>query len=154
MISRLVLPFFLVAVAAGCGPTPLEVMQPDGLEFRLVVEAGDPDALPFPRWNAPPDKDWSLHLGPPEPFEVARIHSSYDKFGFPAVGFEIAKADRARFEDFTKSLVGSRLAIVVHGEVVTAPEIDEPLPGSGIITGGAFGFSEEDVRDLIRAMDP
>src|SRR5262249_17827284 len=40
-------------------------------------------------------------------------------------------------------------AIVVDGEIVTAPTVNSKLPGGGIIEGGAQGFTKKEVKELI-----
>ena len=42
-----------------------------------------------------------------------------------------------------------QLAIVVDGRVVSAPMIREALPGSGVISTGGQGFSDEEAADLV-----
>ena len=150
MIQRLA-PVVLLFAATACEPAPvpaLEVVHPEGIEFRLVMDADDPETTEFAH------EDSTLHLGSPQPFEVARVYRSFDEFGFPAIGFEIAQADAGRFKDWTGSVIGSKIAVVVNGQVLTAPTVNMPLSSGGIITGGSFGFTEDEVRDLIAAMDP
>ncbi len=154
MIQRLA-PVVLLFAATACGPAPvpapapaLEVAHPEGIEFRLVMDADDPGTTEFAHDNS------TLHLGVPQLFEVARVYRSFDEYGFPAIGFEIDKADAGRFEDWTGSIIGSKLAVVVNGQVLTAPAVSVPLSSGGIITGGSTGFTEDEVRDLIGAMDP
>ncbi|MDG4574384.1 MAG: protein translocase subunit SecD [Defluviicoccus sp.] len=66
--------------------------------------------------------------------------------GEPVVSFRFDTAGGKRFGDVTTQSVGKLLAIVLDGEVISAPRIREPiLGGSGIITGS---FSVAEARDL------
>ncbi|MDG4601169.1 MAG: protein translocase subunit SecD [Defluviicoccus sp.] len=66
--------------------------------------------------------------------------------GEPVVSFRFDTAGGKRFGDVTTQNVGKLLAIVLDGEVISAPRIREPiLGGSGIITGS---FSVPEARDL------
>ncbi|WP_412776316.1 protein translocase subunit SecD [Thalassospira lucentensis] len=66
--------------------------------------------------------------------------------GRPVVSFRFDAAGGARFGDVTSKSAGRSLAIVLDGEVISAPRINEPiLGGSGIITGQ---FSVQEANDL------
>lgn len=66
--------------------------------------------------------------------------------GRPVVSFRFDAAGGARFGDITSKNAGRGLAIVLDGEVISAPRINEPiLGGNGIITGQ---FSVQEANDL------
>ncbi len=66
--------------------------------------------------------------------------------GRPVVSFRFDAAGGARFGDMTSKNAGRRLAIILDGEVISAPRINEPiLGGNGIITGQ---FSVQEANDL------
>ncbi|MCC9622799.1 protein translocase subunit SecD [Thalassospira sp. MA62] len=66
--------------------------------------------------------------------------------GRPVVSFRFDAAGGARFGDVTSKSAGRSLAIVLDGEVISAPRINEPiLGGNGIITGQ---FSVQEANDL------
>src|SRR5258705_2122800 len=44
------------------------------------------------------------------------------------------------------------MAIVLNGEIVTDPKINTKLPGGGIIEGGAGGFTQKEVNDLVTVL--
>ena len=70
----------------------------------------------------------------------------------PVVNFRFDSAGAKRFGNVTSKNVGKLFAIVLDGEVITAPVIREPiLGGSGQISGG-FTFQEaQDMALLLRA---
>lgn len=66
--------------------------------------------------------------------------------GEPIVSFRFDAIGGKRFGDATSHNVGRHLAIVLDGQVISAPQIREPiLGGSGVITGG---FSVQEAQDL------
>ncbi|MCF6445425.1 protein translocase subunit SecD [Nereida sp. MMG025] len=71
---------------------------------------------------------------------------SFDQNGGPAVSFRFNSAGGAKFGRYTAENVGQLFAIVLDEEVISAPRINEAIPGgSGIITGN---FSLEESTQL------
>lgn len=71
---------------------------------------------------------------------------STDRNGNPAVSFEFDKIGAEEFANVTSRNVGKRLAIVLDGQVISAPNINTPITGgSGEITGN---FSIEEANEL------
>ncbi|HET9216894.1 MAG TPA: protein translocase subunit SecD [Terriglobia bacterium] len=73
---------------------------------------------------------------------------SRDTNGRPAVSFNLNAAGAQKFGQLTGNNVGRLLAIVLDGQVVSAPELKDRITDTGIITGGGAGFSPEEARDL------
>lgn len=66
--------------------------------------------------------------------------------GRPVVAFSFDSAGARRFGEVTAENVGQPFAVVLDGEVITAPVIQEAIPGgNGIISGT---FTTADVQDL------
>lgn len=66
----------------------------------------------------------------------------FDQFGQPNISFSLNTEGTKQFAELTKAQVGERLAIVVDGVILSAPNIREPiLTGTGEITG-QFTFNE------------
>ena len=87
--------------------------------------------------------------GTTEPLtDAAEARAIADRFGYPALRFEIREVQKNVFESWTASLVGRELAILVDGEIVTMPRVVSPLPGEGIIEFGAKHKSAAEVRAL------
>ncbi len=91
-----------------------------------------------------------------EPYQVSRkvavsgetLTDSQPSFqeGRPVVSFKFDATGGKQFADATANNVGSRLAIVLDNQVISAPEIQGPIMGgSGIITGS---FSVKEASDL------
>ncbi len=81
--------------------------------------------------------------------QVQSVFQSQDQMALPAVGFEMKDFFKSAFGDFTEENENRRMAIVINEEIVTFPNIDEPLPGSGIITGN---FTNQEVIDLVKVL--
>lgn len=114
-----------------------------GIEFRLVVPEGsaNSEAIEF--------QGKTLHLQAPQPFRMSAAYMATDELGHPAIGFEIDSEDSRAFGDWTEAHTGEQVAVVIDGVVLTAPKINERLPGKGIINGGAGGFSAKDLEELL-----
>ncbi|NQY73702.1 MAG: protein translocase subunit SecD [Candidatus Margulisbacteria bacterium] len=70
-----------------------------------------------------------------------------DQHGKPAVNIEFNAEGGKIFRDITTTSVGKPLAILLDGTVISAPNINEPIPsGRAIISGG---FSLKEMKDLV-----
>ncbi|MBI3725361.1 protein translocase subunit SecD, partial [bacterium] len=67
----------------------------------------------------------------------------------PAVGFDWNSTGKTKFYEMTSNNVGRQMAIVLDGVAQSAPVIKSAIGESGIIEGGASGFSEDEVKRLI-----
>jgi preprotein translocase subunit SecD len=70
---------------------------------------------------------------------------SQDEFGKWETSFVLSQDAKGRFGTFTEKNVGNRLAIVLDGQIRTAPTIQSRIDDSGRITGAS---SQDDAKDL------
>ena len=78
--------------------------------------------------------------------ELVDAQPEFDQNGAPAVGFRFNPTGARKFGQYTAENVGALFAIVLDDEVISAPRINEAIPGgSGIITGN---FSLEESTSL------
>ena len=71
---------------------------------------------------------------------------SFDQNGRPAVSFRFNAQGARKFGDYTAAHIGRPFAIVLDGQVISAPVIQSAIPGgSGIITGS---FTVEEANRL------
>jgi len=83
---------------------------------------------------------------------LADAASTFDQSGNPAVSFSFDSIGASRFCEVTTASVGRRLAIVLDGEVISAPRINSPIcGGNGIITGSFSTVGAENLAILLRA---
>ncbi len=105
-----------------------------------VTEAGEPVAYYVVRRRNPLEGD---HLVDAQPtFQDGR----------PVVSFRFDSVGASRFADITSENVGRRFAIILDGEVISAPVIRSAiLGGAGIIEGGFTVQTATDLALLLRA---
>ena len=78
--------------------------------------------------------------------ELTDAQPDFDQNGRPAVSFRFNPTGARKFGDYTAENIGNPFAIVLDGEVISAPVIQSHIPGgSGIITGN---FSVEESTNL------
>ncbi|MGX9350126.1 protein translocase subunit SecD [Shimia sp. W99] len=78
--------------------------------------------------------------------ELVDAQPAFDQNGSPAVSFRFNPTGARKFGNYTAENIGSPFAIVLDGEVVSAPVIQAHISGgSGIITGR---FSVEELTNL------
>jgi preprotein translocase subunit SecD len=80
--------------------------------------------------------------------DLKGAYSSRDENGRPAVSFNLTADGASRFGRVTEENVGKMLAIVLDGRIQSAPRINSRITDSGVITGGAAGFSPQASQDL------
>jgi preprotein translocase subunit SecD len=84
--------------------------------------------------------------------ELVDAQPSFDQNGGPAVSFRFNPGGARKFGDYTAENIGSPFAIVLDGEVVSAPVIQSHIPGgSGIITGRFSVEKSTNLAVLLRA---
>jgi preprotein translocase subunit SecD len=123
------------------------------LTFHPVVSStSDPEADPGPGNILLPSRDTPgeflvLERTPVvSGEELVDAQPSFDENGRPAVSFRFNGQGAIAFGDYTAENIGTRFAIVLDNEVISAPVIQSHIPGgSGIITGQ---FAVEETTDL------
>ncbi len=134
------------------------------MTFQLVDEAADPSS------RVPPIGDEILPQMSDNPKQVLppivvqrRVMVSGDRLtdaggsfdsrtGAPVVTFRFDSVGSREFGNVTKDNVGHRFAIVLDKQVISAPNIEEPiLGGSGQITGNFTTQTANNLAILLRA---
>lgn len=84
--------------------------------------------------------------------QLTDAQPSFDQNGRPAVNFRFNPQGARKFGDYTAANIGSPFAIVLDGEVISAPTIQSHIPGgSGIITGNFTIEESTNLAVLLRA---
>ncbi|HBM58506.1 MAG TPA: protein translocase subunit SecD [Citreicella sp.] len=84
--------------------------------------------------------------------ELVDAQPAFDQNGQPAVNFRFNPSGARKFGDYTAANIGSPFAIVLDGEVISAPVIQSHIPGgSGIITGNFTVEQSTNLAVLLRA---
>lgn len=78
---------------------------------------------------------------------------TYDQQGKPAVSFSMRTQEaKNRFGAITGGNIGRKLAIVLDGKIISAPNIKDRINGDGIISGGFKDMAEaKDLQVLLNA---
>jgi len=129
------------------------------LTFHPVVSrTSDPGAEAGPREVVLPslDEEGVWYVLEERPVvtgeELTDAQPSFDQNGQPAVTFRFNPAGARRFGDYTLENIGSPFAIVLDDEVISAPVIQDHIPGgSGIITGNFTVEESTQLAVLLRA---
>jgi SecD/SecF fusion protein len=108
------------------------------------------------------DEKGEAYFGPPSPVlqprtpaesirgeDLQRIYNTSDRYGYPAVGFEVRPERIDDFADFTGDNLNRNMAIVLNGEIRSAPSLNSKLVGGGIIEGR---FKQEEVKNLVTVL--
>ncbi|WP_104017053.1 protein translocase subunit SecD [Roseovarius nitratireducens] len=123
------------------------------LTFQPVVSrTSNPDETPGPGNEILPaiDEEGVHYILERAPVvtgeELVDAQPDFDQNGRPAVSFRFNPTGARKFGEYTAENVGNPFAIVLDGEVISAPVIQSHIPGgSGIITGN---FTVEDSTQL------
>ena len=140
------------------------VTNPDQIR-KLLGQTGRLDFVPLPveRYGSganpgPNSASQCQPLPTPETVlfsgdQIEQAFASTDSNGQRAVGFRLKSQGATLFGDYTTRNVGNFFAIVLDGNVVSAPVIQSAITGgSGIITGGSGGFSVAEMNSLITVL--
>lgn len=149
-----ILPAFVLIAAAvsvpiaeerSTGPTDRAVIQ-----FRLAQSEPSP-GLTRMDWNG-----WAFYLHPEilmSATEIAAADVGSNWYsGQPVVHLELTDTGRARLARITTDHVGDKLAILIDGELVMAPNIMEPIVDGRVEISSSIALS--DVVTLARRLGP
>jgi preprotein translocase subunit SecD len=81
--------------------------------------------------------------------ELKNASVSSGEFNQPVVSFRLSRKGGEKFGEVTSSNIGRQLAIVLDGNVMSAPVIEARITDSGIIRGQ---FTLEEVQDLVTTL--
>ena len=147
--SRALADFARLAAARGGPQDPRLEWIPMSAAMRSAV----PDEHPYGKVAAVPvrrsDPASDLHFGSGC---LKETEVSEDREGHPAVRFELREDRLEDFGRFTDAHLGKRMAIILGGEVHSAPLIATRLPEEGMITGGPEGFTRERAQAMAELM--
>lgn len=137
-------------------PPPSASVPKPIFEMRLVESyaSGDTEALrnPVKTTKPLPESLQNLFVRKEPLLDVSALFSAQagtDQFtGRPVINLEFTAEGQARFAEVTQGNVGRQLAIVVDGQVLSAPHINEPITvGKAVISGS---FTREEAERLAR----
>jgi preprotein translocase subunit SecD len=77
------------------------------------------------------------------------VYPSQDAMGRRAIGLELDEAGAEKFYTLTRNHIDRAMAIVLDGQVLSAPSINSAIRSRAIITGK---FTEREIRNMIIAL--
>lgn len=120
---------------------PVELREP--VELARVLPAAGPSVLPAPDGERLPLEEAFLR--------ITRLDGAKTEFQEYAnswvVVLSLTDKDARVFADWTTAHVGERVAIVVSGRVVSAPEIQSAITGGEVVV--LAQYSEHEAADLL-----
>lgn len=128
------------------------VTDPDSVR-RLVGQTGRLDFVPLGNTQVQVGQELDLEAYPPlfsgDQVSSATLGQS-DTQGL-TVNFDLKDEGAALFAEYTTEHVGEYFAIVLDGNVISAPVINEPIPGGQvqISAGGIGGFTAAEANELV-----
>jgi preprotein translocase subunit SecD len=128
--------------ASVVGPVDLTVP----IEMRPVVETGSAEPatteLPDPSGEVLPLSDPVMTVE-----RLDRAEAQLDQNQQWVLTLTLTSDDAAAFADWTANHVGERLAMVIDGEVVIAPEIQAAITGGVVQIAG--DYTRDEIHDLL-----
>lgn len=122
------------------------------LSFHMVAESGGIGTRTLP--GASDGRQYTIQnyiamMGD----RLSDARSGYDdRTGQPVINFRLDNAGARQFGEITRANVGKPFAIVLDGKVLSAPVINEPIPGGSGQISGSFTLAEAtDLAALLRA---
>ncbi|MCM2374382.1 SecDF P1 head subdomain-containing protein [Aporhodopirellula aestuarii] len=99
-----------------------------------------------------PSKDETIYVSPDTVatgIDIEKVSFYDDPNGQPLVGFVLTDDGSQRFWNATSTNVGKKLAILLDGRVVSAPNILQGIKKQGVITGD---FNDDDLMRFFTAI--
>ena len=120
---------------------------------KLVGTTGRLDFVPLGTTTATAGQTLDLNTFPPlfSGNEVAAASIGTDETGQRTVNFTLEPAGKDLFANYTADHVGQYFAIVLDGEVITAPVIQNSIPNGQvqISSGGIGGYPLDEAQNLV-----
>jgi preprotein translocase subunit SecD len=132
------------------------VSDPDTVR-KLVGTTGRLDFVPIPSGQTPPPQDSEITPGLPVLFSGDQVSSATigsSQTGGRTVDFVLKDHGAKLFADWTAKHVREYFAIVLDGNVISAPVINQAIPTGQvqIEAGGAGGFSLKEANNLVTVL--
>jgi len=121
---------------------PVAPKNPDLLQFRLVEEKEGPDTVAMKVMG----KDETLHVNKQallSALDVRSAKATRDRYrDSAAISLSLTQEGAGKFGEITAKNINRRLAIVVDGQLVSAPVIRSRVEGGEAVITGSFTMKE------------
>lgn len=111
------------------------------VEFRAMADA------PGEGFREAAGADGATHHVAVEPVvsheDIAQAIAAYDaQSGMPVVNIRLEEASAERFAVFTRAHIGTRLAVMVDGVVISTPMINDAITSGNLVISGHMSMAE------------
>lgn len=138
----------------GCTSTRRATATPDSTAFqmRLVLDAPSSNSTQMSvvqKTESPAQKE-VLYVQNAVLLDQTAVKSAKvmkDSFGHPQIAVAFSKSGQEKLAEVTRDNVGKRLAMVIDGQLYSAPVIRTEIPGGMANISG--NFSESEAEDLV-----
>lgn len=134
----------VLMLAGGCG-TGAPVSTVTDIQWRAASETPSEGMEPLTVFGT----DRTVYVAK-EPIlvnaDIATVERTYDREAKPAVAVHFTAAGSKKISDYTKSHLGTMMAIVIDGHLMLAVPISSEFSESALISGGMSG---EEVTRLV-----
>jgi preprotein translocase subunit SecD len=131
------------------------VTDPEAIR-KLIGQTGRLDFVPLGSTQATEGQTLDPKQYPPlfGGDQVSSATVGTDQNGRPAVDFVLKEDGKNKFAQYTAANVGSYFGITLDNAVISAPVIENSIPGGNVqITGGGLaGFSAKDASELVTVL--
>jgi protein-export membrane protein SecD len=131
------------------------VTNPDQIR-NLVGQTGRLDFVPLGTTQMTEGQAIDLEQFPPlfPGSEVSSASVGQDQQGGLTVNFQLKETGADLFSEYTRDHIGQYFAIVLDGEVISAPVINSAIPGGQvqIEAGGLGGFRLDEAQNLVTVL--
>lgn len=127
---------------------PADVAPEIRVEFRLAR------AVELEGWEERPFQGEALYLSPDiilHGRDIVRVSQGENDFGNPTVHLTLTEEAGARLNAVSSLSAGLRMAMVVDGQILTAPTLAGPVGSRMEISGG---FTREEAARIVEALRP
>ncbi len=146
----------LLPVAFGSGSAvdpqiPVNPPPQPRISFARVVESGvDAGASQLPR-RAKDTMEWVTDRWDLHPTDIETVGPSETMAGSPALTMTLTENAAAQMTQYSRSLIGQKMAIIVDDQIVVVATVNEAMSSQFIVSGS---FSAEEIRGLVRSLNP
>jgi len=143
-LQRLLLGLFTVSILAGCATTEVITNHNSSMiEFREADDVMEKAYVKMPIKGS----DETIFVGDKvmsSSEDIKSMESGFGPQGMPQILVTLTEDGKSKFSEATKRLVKKYIAILINGEVIMAPFVQEQLETNRFVISGDLTIEEMD----------
>jgi preprotein translocase subunit SecD len=147
--------FNLLLALALASTTAASAVKSSRLQLREVLD--NDDSSPADTFDNPSPNRPALRVSREILFTESDIEIAYptrdNNTGDLMIGFKLTPAASERFGKYTESHIGKCIAFIFDGKLLSAPRINCRITGTGVISAGKGGFTQDQVDKIVSALN-